>query len=105
MSTSPVVTSPQSQPGPVHSGYQEIDWIKTADGILCVISRRVSGRHVVPSVYSTAIFKVFERDGEECKTSFFDVVRQHDAVVFVVGEAKKRVEKFMAEDAKNGRRR
>lgn len=81
------------QKGSIHSGYQEVDFVEDADGIIAIISRRVAGA----PLFTTGIFKVFERDGEACKTGFFDVVRQGDAVKRVVDEAKRKVTKLYAE--------
>lgn len=66
----------------VRTGYQEFRRIEDPDGILAIISYRVSG----PPLVTIAIYKVFPRDGQVTKTSFWSV-RQLEAVKRVVGIA------------------
>lgn len=67
------------------TGYVEVARIKDPDGILAIVSARVNG----PPLVTIAIYKVFERDGVEQKTSFW-TVKQTDAVLRVVGIAQQR---------------
>lgn len=60
----------------IRNGYKEIELVQDPDGILGIISQRVSG----PPLFTVAIFKVFERDGEMQKSIFFNVIKQANAV-------------------------
>lgn len=74
------------------SGYEAVDQIEDPDGIVAIISSRVSG----PPKFTIGIFKKFNRDDEEVKTSFFDI-RQCDAVIRVLEKAKAAAEKHTAD--------
>jgi len=80
----PVVVSP----GEVRSGYRELDRIEDPDGIIGIISMRVNG----PPLVTIGIFKVFERDGEAQKTSFWGL-KQVAAVRRVLDIAVERAQK------------
>jgi hypothetical protein len=58
--------------GEVRSGYQVVVHIRDVDGILGVISMRVSGA----PIHTVAIFKIFVRDGEEEKSVFWSATKQ-----------------------------
>lgn len=56
------------------NGYEDVDTIRDAGGIVAVISRRKSNGQL-----SFGLFKVFDRDGDEEKTAFMP--RRHtDAI-------------------------
>lgn len=78
---------------PHKSGYEAVDQIEDPDGIVAIISSRVSGNH---PKFTIGIFKKFMRDDEEVKTSFFDI-RQCDAVIRVLEKAKAAAEKHTAD--------
>lgn len=48
------------------TGYDDIDEISDPDGVVALISKRRSN-----GALSLAIFRVYERDGEKEKTTFF----------------------------------
>lgn len=85
------------------SGYIEIARIKDPDGIMAIISSRVNG----PPLVTIGIYKVFDRDGEEQKTSFWGI-RQTPAVLRVVALAETRAreeeDKLRQEYEAKGRR-
>lgn len=69
----------------IRNGYEDIEDIVDPDGVVAVISRRRSN-----GVLSVAVYKMFERDGEREKTSFFNL-RHFSAVRRVLDVAEKRV--------------
>jgi len=56
----------QQQSGP---NYEDVDRIDNVSGVTAIISKRLTG---VPK-HTIGIFKVYTQDGEERKTSFFDL--------------------------------
>lgn len=85
------------------SGYLEVDQVRDPDGIIGIISKRVAG----PPIHTIGIFKIFDRDGVEEKSSFWNH-KQLPAVTRVLGiivaKAAELEAKAMAEYNKNGQR-
>jgi len=69
------------------SGYVEVARIEDPDGIMAIISSRVNG----PPLVTVGIYKVFDRDGEQQKTSFW-TIKQTPAVLRVIELATARAE-------------
>jgi hypothetical protein len=79
------------------SGYQDIDTIQDAAGVVAVISRRESNGQL-----SVGFFKVFDRDGEQEKTAFLQ--RKHlDAVERLIPLARDRMDELEDERRQSGR--
>lgn len=75
------------------SGYEEVDRIVDPDGIVAIISSRLSG----PPMFTIGIFKQFTRDGDASqKTSFFNP-SQVEAAIRVIRLAKECADKHQAE--------
>lgn len=53
-------------PTPVRNGYEEIEAPSNADGVQAVITRR-TGSHL----HTATFFKLYDREGETQRTSFF----------------------------------
>lgn len=68
------------------SGYEDIETIADASGVVAVISRRESNGQL-----SVGFFKVFDRDGEQEKTAFCQ--RKHlDGILRLVPIAAERMD-------------
>ena len=70
------------------SGYDDVEQITDPDGVVAVISRRRSN-----GALSIAIFRTFERDGVQERTSFLSA-KHFAGVRRVVDIAEKRMEKL-----------
>ncbi len=94
--TKPVDPTPRN-------GYVEVDHVRQ-DGILAIISKRIGNG---PALFTAAIFKTYDRDGEECKTGFFDPVKQGETVKAVLAIVTEKVAALYAEEERfvsSGRR-
>lgn len=86
----------------IRSGYLEVDEVRDPDGIIGIISRRVAG----PPIHTIGIFKIFERDGTEEKSSFWNH-KQAEAVqrvlAIIVAKARELEATAMADYNASGR--
>jgi len=76
--------------GKIRSGWRDVDLIRDPDGVIAIISRRVSG----PPVHTIALYKVYEQDGAEQKTVFFGARKQGAAARRVLEIALARAEEL-----------
>jgi len=84
---------------PTHQGYEDYDTIRDPEGIVGIISRRIAH-----NTFSVALFRVYERDGQEERTLFFG--RKHFAAARrVLDLAEARIAKLEAEATPTSSRR
>jgi hypothetical protein len=80
------------------SGYEDVDILRDADGIIAIISRRIS-----TGSYSVALMKEFERDDRTERTSF--VPRKGiDAGKRILDRAADRIDELMSLDSQRAAR-
>jgi len=79
-------------PATVHNSYEDYDIIRDPDGIIAVISRRVSN-----NTFTIAVFLTYQRDGAEERTVFFSP-KYIPAVRRVLDIAEARVKKLEADN-------
>lgn len=55
-------------PNPVRNGYQDVETLRNAEDVIAVITRRTGSYQ-----HTASFFKVYAREGEEARTSFFSL--------------------------------
>jgi hypothetical protein len=75
--------------------YEDVDVLRDPDGILIVISKRIQRQ----PLFTLAIFKVFERNGVQERSSFL-TTRQIPAVIRLLAIAEKRILELEAAEIK-----
>jgi hypothetical protein len=91
--------NPDLSPRRVHHkdrGFDDIDTLRNADGIIAIISRRRA-----TGAYTVAVMKEFERDGMHERTQFISE-NLFDSYQDMVQRAIERVRELRAEDIKKG---
>jgi hypothetical protein len=79
------------------NGYEDVETISDPDGVVGVLSRRLSNGQI-----SLAVYKLFERDGQQEKTSF--LAASHFAGVRrILAIAEDRIKKLEPAGVRGGR--